>query len=110
MDDFVRKPYRFDEIYDSLARQLGVKYLYRLAAPGAVAAAPVVLTASMLAGLPPGLREELKAALENLDGEQIAAAIQKATEFDTELGRSLEQLARNFEYPAILEALNAESL
>ncbi len=29
MDDFVRKPYRFDEIYDSLARQVGVKYLYR---------------------------------------------------------------------------------
>ncbi|HTY98447.1 MAG TPA: response regulator, partial [Rhodocyclaceae bacterium] len=29
MDDFVRKPYRFGEIYDCLARQLGLKYIYR---------------------------------------------------------------------------------
>ena len=29
MDDFVSKPYRFGEIYDCLARQLGLKYVYR---------------------------------------------------------------------------------
>ena len=33
MDDFVRKPYRFDEIYGCLARHLGVKYIYQSAAP-----------------------------------------------------------------------------
>ena len=109
MDDFVRKPYRFDEIYDCLARQLGVKYLYRSAAPSTVAATPVELTPAMLASLPADLREKLKAALESLDSEQIAAAIQKATEFDAGVGRTLEQLAGNFEYPVILNALDAES-
>jgi F-type H+-transporting ATPase subunit gamma len=29
MNDFITKPYRFDEIYDCLARQLGLKYVYR---------------------------------------------------------------------------------
>jgi CheY-like chemotaxis protein len=38
MDDFVRKPYRFGEIYDCLARQLGLKYVYRsLAAEAQIA-------------------------------------------------------------------------
>ncbi len=110
MDDFVRKPYRFDEIYHCLARQLGVKYLYRLAAPGTVADTAKALTPAMLASLPAALREELKAALESLDSEKIAAAIRKATEFDAELGRTLEGLAGNFEYPVILKALRAESL
>ena len=35
MDDFVRKPYRIEEIYDCLARHLGLKYLYRFGAPQA---------------------------------------------------------------------------
>ena len=29
MDDFVRKPYRVEEIYECLSRQLGLKYVYR---------------------------------------------------------------------------------
>ena len=29
MDDFVREPYRVDEIYEYLAKHLGLKYLYR---------------------------------------------------------------------------------
>ncbi len=109
MDDFVRKPYRFDEIYGCLARQLGVKYLYRTAAPGAVAPEPVELTPAMLVSLPAALREELKVALESLDSERIAAAIPKAAEFDAGLGRTLEQLAGNLDYAAILKALDAES-
>ena len=28
MDDFVNKPYRFEELYNCLARQLGVRYSY----------------------------------------------------------------------------------
>ena len=109
MDDFVRKPYRFDEIYGCLARHLGVKYLYRSAAPSPVAEKPVALTPAMLASLPEGLREELKTALESLDSERVAAAIQRTVGFDAELGRSLETLAANFEHAAILKALNAAS-
>jgi CheY-like chemotaxis protein len=29
MDDFVRKPYRFEEIYDCLSKQLGVRFVYK---------------------------------------------------------------------------------
>jgi len=104
MDDFVRKPYRFDEIYDCLARQLGVTYLYRdeaCAAPSR-SAAP---TADMLAVIPDSLRRELKEALESLDSERIAAALQRVGNIDAELGRALSRIVDYFDYPAILRSL-----
>jgi CheY-like chemotaxis protein len=104
MDDFVRKPYRFHEIYACLERQLGMKFI-RSAAPSAPMA-PVPLTPGMLAALPAALREELKAAAASLEGERIAAAIAKAGGTDTALANSLAQLAENFDYAAILKALD----
>ena len=50
MDDFVRKPYRFQEIYNCLARHLGVKYVYRAASPASKD--PDMLTPVALAVLP----------------------------------------------------------
>jgi CheY-like chemotaxis protein/anti-sigma regulatory factor (Ser/Thr protein kinase) len=102
MDDFVRKPYRFDEIYDCLARQLGVKYFYR---SDAAKTAPVALTPEVLTVLPAALRKALRDALESLDNEHIAAAIRLIAEVDAELGRTLSRLAEYFDYPAILDAL-----
>jgi CheY-like chemotaxis protein len=104
MNDFVRKPYRFDEIYDCLARQLGVEYVYRSEAP--LEPTPVALTPEMLTVLPAALREALREALESLDGERIAAAVRQIAEIDAALGRTLSRLAEYFDYPAILKALN----
>ena len=103
MDDFIRKPYRFEEIYDCLARQLGVKFVYK--SDGAEQPATAALTPAMLAVLPSSLRNELKEALENLDNERISAAIHQAGEIDKELGRTLTSLVEYFNYPAILDAL-----
>ena len=104
MNDFVRKPYRFEEIYDSLARQLGIKYLYQ--AETTDQAAPVALTPEMLAVLPATMRKELRSALEELDSERIAALIQQAGEIDAQLGQAMSQLAEYFDYPAILRVLD----
>jgi signal transduction histidine kinase/FixJ family two-component response regulator len=54
MDDFVRKPYRFHEIYDSLSAQLGVQYVYESTSTGEdESLAP---TTRMMSVLPPGGR------------------------------------------------------
>ncbi len=63
MDDFVRKPYRFNEIFDSLSRQLGLQYIYAEAPSNVAPSSPVPLNAEMLAVLPVELRNELRAAL-----------------------------------------------
>jgi CheY-like chemotaxis protein len=103
MNDFVRKPYRFEEIYDSLARQLGLTYRYHSAAKED--AVSVTLTPAMLAILPTVLRKELKDALESLDNERITAIILQISETDPGLGRKLSNLTDHFDYPAILNAL-----
>jgi len=109
MNDFVRKPYRFHEIYGCMAKQLGVKYIYRDSVPMAGEAPPIAVTPAMLAALPGAERKELKDAVESLDGVRISAAIQRICEADAELGRALSLLAENFDYPAILSALTAET-
>ncbi|MDD4930255.1 MAG: ATP-binding protein [Gallionella sp.] len=104
MDDFVRKPYRFNEIYECLGKQLGVQYLYadELAAEEA---SDLVLTAQMFEVLPQNLRRELRSALESLENERICAVIGQVAAYDSTLHKTLLRLAGNFDYPAILDAL-----
>jgi DNA-binding response OmpR family regulator len=104
MDDFVRKPYRFNEIYECMTKQLGVQYTYAEAS-AAQEVSDLVLTAGMLAVLPPDLHRELHAALESLEGERITAVIGQVASIDSKLHKTLSRLADNFDYPAILKAL-----
>ncbi len=104
LDGLVRKPYRAGEIYDCLARHLGVKFAYREVAPAG--GAHEVLTPQLLAPLPVALRRELREALERLEGQRIADAIRQATSVDGRLGEALSHLADCFDYPAILAALD----
>ena len=105
MDDFVRKPYRFEEIYNCLARQLGVEYTYHGEAP-ADANAPVALNAAMLTTLPATLRQALREASESLDSERIADTVSQIDALDAALGLALSRLADNFDYPGILKWLD----
>ena len=105
MDGFVRKPYRFAEIYECLAQQLGIHYRYESAQQAQQAI--VTLTPEMLDALPASLREELGHALESLEGERIANAITKIADHDENIGRVLAPLVENFDYPSIIQALNS---
>ena len=104
MDDFVRKPYRFNEIYDCLGKQLSVQYIYAEPQPENNPTA-VILTTEMLAVLPPALRNELRAALESLREEQINAALHQVAAYDVTLYHELSRLVDNFDYPSILKVL-----
>jgi CheY-like chemotaxis protein len=106
MDDFVRKPYRFDEIYDCLARQLGVQYICAdQQSTHSIEVEP--LTTEMLTILPQELRSELIDALESLDQEYIGTVIGRVLPYDLILYKVLSQLVENFEYPTILSALRS---
>ncbi|HEX5364184.1 MAG TPA: ATP-binding protein [Gallionella sp.] len=104
MDDFVRKPYRFNEIYECLTRLLGVQYTYAETSPQEEPA-PLALTAEMLTALPQDLRHELRDALESLEAERISSVIQRVAPLDAQLHKTLSQLAGRFDYPAILKTL-----
>ena len=107
MDAFLRKPYRFYEIYDVLARHLGVKYVHRSSSREAPPP-PVTLTPAMLAVLPAAIREELAEALDILDGERITTVIGTIRGLDAGVARTLSRLAERFDYSQIIAALEPE--
>lgn len=102
MDDFVRKPYQANEIFECMSKLLGVRLIY---ADESKAVSPVVLTGAMLAGLPLKLRQELERALISLDNALINALIKQIKADDEPLFNVLSRLAENFNYPDILKAL-----
>jgi CheY-like chemotaxis protein len=107
MDDLIRKPYRSEEIFDCLERQLGVRFA-RQEAPPATAAAPIVtLNPEALATLPADLRHALAEALVKLDIAGFAELIPLVSEHDRALGDALTQHADRLNYTTILQALKA---
>ena len=106
VDDYVRKPYRFNEIYDSMAQQLQLRYTYRNGAPPGKTAQQL-LSPQQLATLPATLLDELRDAVESLDRERISTAIDQIKTANMELGKALVRIADEFDYPSILNAMNA---
>jgi signal transduction histidine kinase/DNA-binding response OmpR family regulator len=105
LDDFLRKPYRVEELYECMARHLDVQYRY--GDEISETDASVALTAQMFCDLSPTRRRQLREALESLDSERIAAAIQSIDDTDPPLARLLTRMTGNFDYPPILQALDA---
>jgi PAS domain S-box-containing protein len=105
MDDFIRKPYLFQEIYDCMARHLGVQYIYRTSIPASAEKQTVPLTPAMLSVLPGTTRDELKDALKRLDSQRIISIIQQVEELDRVVAQTLSQRAKNYDYSSILRAL-----
>ena len=107
MNDFVRKPYRSDEIFDCLTRQLGVKFLYEQT-PVTCAAWPTEpLSNEMLAAISHELQEELSDALISLDSEKITESIRHIGVVNPALGELLAHHAGQLHYTAILQAVQA---
>jgi CheY-like chemotaxis protein len=106
LDDFLRKPYRPAEIFDCMARHLGVRYVYAENASRRAAHAPE-LRPEALAALPEELREELANALRKLDAQRIATLIDGISEVDAALGAVLAQFANRLAYTPLLRALRA---
>ncbi len=107
MNEFVRKPYRFNEIYECLTRQLGLKYTYASTASAVSAqiAGDEEPGVEQLPALPDALRAALIDALQSLDSERIGQEIGKVEQCDGKLYRMLYRLAEDFDYPAILKIL-----
>jgi signal transduction histidine kinase/DNA-binding NarL/FixJ family response regulator len=105
MDDFVRKPFRPAEIFDCMARHLGVRYRRSEAQPYARRESPPPLRPEALEALPEELRGELREALAVLDLERIARVIRRVSERDSVLGCALSYAAGRLEFTAIYRAL-----
>jgi PAS domain S-box-containing protein len=108
MNEIVSKPYRFNEIYDSMGRQLGLQFTYRDSGTEETKIS-TTLTPSMLSGIGDDLQTALHQALDALDSERIAQVIRLIDEKDHALADTLKGLAANFDYPAMLNALDSSA-
>ena len=106
-DDFVRKPFREQEIFDALARHLLLKFNYEKApGPESTPGVPgLTLRPEQLEGLPAELLRELRQAVIELDTARTHALIEQVTERDASLGRALNTLATQLGYRRLLKLL-----
>jgi PAS domain S-box-containing protein len=104
-DDFVRKPFRKEVIYDMLAKHLGVYFVYEEREAGMVAPGAGTLSAEGLAAQPAGWLAELRAATIKADMGRMLALVEQIRGQDAALADALEGLIHSFEYKRILTLL-----
>jgi CheY-like chemotaxis protein len=108
-DELVRKPYREGEIFDAVARQLGVEYRYGEAKMVQARKPTAELTAQMLAELPEGLHRELYEATVALDREGMMEVIGRIEEHAPETAQSLRELVDGYQMDRMHELLGEVS-
>ena len=101
-DDFVRKPFRKEVIYDMLAKHLGVCFVYEEREAGIVAPGVGTLSAEALAAQPADWLAELRAATIKADMNRMLALVEQIRGQDAALADALEGQIHNFEYKRIL--------
>jgi len=104
VDEIVRKPFRREEIFECMARLLGVRYVYGKTPQLSSRSTPVELK-SALRALPEPLRKELAEAVISLDIEHIEQVIHRLSEMDAALGATLEHLVSRLALTPIRRAL-----
>jgi signal transduction histidine kinase/DNA-binding NarL/FixJ family response regulator len=104
-DDFIRKPYRDAEIFQTLARHLGVVFLYeeQKAAQQGQLCQP---DAQRLRALPQDLLHDLAQAAERLDGSLCRAVIEKVNGLDHEQANCLAGMVDKLQYGELLKILD----
>ena len=105
MDDYIRKPYRPAEIFECLARHLGVRYHISDRVPTPEGERIDKVMAEDLSALPDELRNELREALIMLNRERISAAIERISHKNRALGLILARAAARYAYSEIFDAI-----
>jgi CheY-like chemotaxis protein len=110
-DDFVRKPFREEEIFDTLAKHLGVRFVYDVedAQPAGAAAQPEdavlpadSLTPEALMSLPADWVGDLHQAAIQLDADVILDLLDQIREQNASLANALASLVHDFRFDIIL--------
>jgi len=108
LDDYLHKPFRPAEVFDCMARHLGVRYR-RAGVPAKAEPEPrpSLFSAEAVAALPPELRAELQDAIVALDASRIETVVKRVSEVDARLGEAMAECARTFSYSVLLRALES---
>ena len=99
-DDFVRKPFRAEELFAKMAEHLGA--VYRYDEEEVAERAPAEVSAEDLGNLPAAWRQALAHAARLGDEEALLALIEEIAPEHADLALSLRELASNFGFEEII--------
>jgi CheY-like chemotaxis protein len=101
-DDFIRKPFSETEIFNLMAKHLGVRYEYEELRSSA-GLENARLTPDDLDNLPDGWIEELRQAATRGRGQELRTLFKEIEADRPQLASVLQELAENYEYKRILD-------
>jgi len=110
-DDFVRKPFREQEILETMKRYLGVNYLYESddVEKGFAEGACALTRSLLLEILGQALADELLGAVLTLDTERTLGVIDRIASRDPAIGAVLRKLALDLDYDTLLALLEGRN-
>jgi signal transduction histidine kinase/DNA-binding NarL/FixJ family response regulator len=104
-DEFIRKPYRDNEILEALAKHLGVRFLYEEEQAPSTATGGE-LDVAQLKKIPPDLIEALREAAVLLDDQNCLKVAGMISDHNHELGERLRCMVENLQYREMLAVLD----
>ena len=104
-DEFIRKPLRENEIFDAIAKHLGVTFLYS-EEKATDEGKDLELQTSDLQTLPPDLIRDLLSAVELLDRHLCLDAVSRVRVFNEKLAERLLGIVDNLQYTRLLKLLD----
>jgi signal transduction histidine kinase/DNA-binding NarL/FixJ family response regulator len=110
-DDFVRKPFREEELFDKMAAHLGVRYVYEeLSLPDELVRlqAQAALTPADLAPLPADWIAELRQAARGGEDRRILSLVEQIQSNHPALAQSLAALVDEFRFVEIVALTRQE--
>ncbi|MGD8846209.1 MAG: ATP-binding protein [Desulfobacteraceae bacterium] len=109
-DDLVLKPFQFHEIFETMAEQLGVRYIYDKERQAQQIPPAMPLTAEMVAGLPSDLRRKLRQAALNLEVAATERVIAQIRSNSPQIAGGLQLLVDHIQFGQILKLLDNKEL
>ncbi|NJS09549.1 MAG: response regulator [Microcoleus sp. CSU_2_2] len=106
-DDFIRKPFRKTEIFDTLNQHLGVNYIYSCSTGDRnnVSDSTSNVVLAYLAKLPAEWIGDMKQAIRSADFELIATTIEEIRSDNSEFAQILQGHLDNFDYQKIFNLI-----
>ncbi|MCP4606189.1 MAG: response regulator [Proteobacteria bacterium] len=107
-DDFVRKPFKEEEIFDTMAKHLGVRFVYAAGKEpetDETGKADDALRPAALAALPAALRDALMEAVAEIDRDMIDELLIDIRTHDAALADGLARLAADYRYQNMLTVI-----
>lgn len=105
-DDFLRKPFKENTIFETLTKHLGVKYIYEEMHLQKAENLTETLTTETFKIMPQEWIIRLSEAVLEANTEQIIILIQEIPESEAFLAKSLTKLVRQFQFEQIIDLIS----